>query len=164
MIIDGLLQFTGTAGTVSSDSPTTGTQTSTNILDMANTRDMGIGDDPALEILVEVTTAFASGTSLQVNLQGAPDSSGSPGTWTTYVAGPVIAEADLKVGAYLLSATVPRPAAGVAIPRFYRLQYVTVGTHTAGAIFGSIVLDREDQPVTAAGGLSGYPAGITVAN
>jgi hypothetical protein len=69
MIEDGLLQFTGTAGTAgSTDAPTTGTQTSTNILDMANTRDMGIGDDPALEILVRVLTAFASGTSLQVNL------------------------------------------------------------------------------------------------
>jgi hypothetical protein len=157
MIEDGLLQFTGTAGTAgSTDAPTTGTQTSTNILDMANTRDMGIGDDPALEILVRVLTAFASGTSLQVNLQGAPDSSGSPGTWTTYVAGPVVAEAQLVVGAGLLETTIPRTAPGVANPRFYRLQYVTVGTHTAGAIHGAVVLDRQDNVY--------YPPGIVIAN
>jgi hypothetical protein len=157
MIEDGLLQFTGTAGTAgSTDAPTTGTQTSTNILDMANTRDMGIGDDPALEILVRVLTAFASGTSLQVNLQGAPDSAGSPGTWTTYVAGPVVAEAQLVVGAGLLETTIPRTAPGVANPRFYRLQYVTVGTHTAGAIHGAIVLDRQDNVY--------YAPGIVIAN
>jgi hypothetical protein len=157
MIEDGLLQFTGTAGTAgSTDAPTTGTQTSTNILDMANTRDMGIGDDPALEILVRVLTAFASGTSLQVNLQGAPDSSGSPGTWTTYVAGPVVAEAQLVVGAGLLETTIPRTAPGVANPRFYRLQYVTVGTHTAGAIHGAVVLDRQDNVY--------YPPGTEIAN
>ena len=34
-------------------------------------RDMGIGDDPALKLLVQVTTAFAGGTSLQVTLKGA---------------------------------------------------------------------------------------------
>lgn len=157
MIEDGLLQFTGTAGTAgSTDSPTTGTQTSTNIIDLANTRDMGIGDDPALEILVRVLTAFASGTSLQVNLQGAPDSSGSPGTWTTYVAGPVVVEANLIVGAGLLETTIPRTAPGVANPRFYRLQYITVGTHTAGAIHGAIVLDRQDNVY--------YPPGIVIAN
>lgn len=157
MIEDGLLQFTGTAGTAgSTDAPTTGTQTSTNILDMANTRDMGIGDDPALEILVRVLTAFASGTSLQVNLQGAPDSAGSPGTWTTYVAGPVVAEAQLVVGAGLLETTIPRTAPGLANPRFYRLQYVTVGTHTAGAIHGAVVLDRQDNVY--------YPPGIVIAN
>lgn len=157
MIEDGLLQFTGVAGTAgATDAPTTGTQTSTNILDMANTRDMGIGDDPALEILVRVLTAFASGTSLQVNLQGAPDSSGSPGTWTTYVAGPVVVEAQLIVGAGLLETTIPRTAPGVANPRFYRLQYVTVGTHTAGAIHGAVVLDRQDNVY--------YPPGIVIAN
>jgi hypothetical protein len=41
-VLDGALQFTGTAGTVSSDSPTTGTQTSTNVLDLLNARDLGL--------------------------------------------------------------------------------------------------------------------------
>lgn len=164
MILDGLLQFTGTPGSVSSDSPTTGTQQSTNILDLVNARDMGIGDDPSLEILIQIMTAFASGTSLQVQLQGAPDNgSGSPGSYTTMWDSGAIAEADLTAGRYLLAGTLPRTLLPTgtgpgkqALPRFLRLQYVTVGTHTAGAIFGTIVLDRQDQVA--------YPAGINIAN
>lgn len=157
MIIDGALQFTGTAGSVSSDSPTNGTEQSTNVLDLSVARDMGIGDNPALKLFVEVTTAFADGTSLQVNLEGAPDNgSGLPGSYTNMINGPVVAEADLVAGARLLEVDVPRPAPGQAIPRFLRLEYVTVGTHTAGAVYGTIVLDRQDMVA--------YPAGQTVPN
>ena len=157
MIIDGELQFTGAAGGVNSDSPTTGTQNSTNIIDLVNARDMGIGDDPALEVLATVTTAFAGGTSLQLEFQGAPDNgSGAPGTYTTYASGPVIALVDLTVGATLLDITVPRKAFGAALPRFLRLRSVTVGTHSGGAYYGAIVLDRQDYV--------NYPAGITIAN
>jgi hypothetical protein len=156
-VLDGALQFTGTAGTVSSDSPTTGTQTSTNVLDLLNARDLGIGDDSSLKILYEVTTAFTGGTSLQIVIQGAPDNgSGSPGSYTTYASGPVIAEANLTVGARLCDIDLPRKAQGAALPRFLRAQYVTVGTHGAGAIFGSIVLDRQDDVY--------YPPGIVIAN
>jgi hypothetical protein len=43
-MLDGLLQFTGTAGSAAAmtDSPTTGTQQSTNVLDLLNARDLGI--------------------------------------------------------------------------------------------------------------------------
>jgi hypothetical protein len=164
MILDGLLQFTGTAGSVSSDSPTTGTQTSTNVLDLLNARDLGIGDNPALKLLIEVMTTFAGGTSLVVNLQGAPDSAGSPGTYVTMWNSGVIVEADLIAGRYIANVDLPRtllptasgPSAAQGLPRFLRLQYVTVGTHSAGALFGTIVLDRQDQVA--------YPAGITVSN
>jgi hypothetical protein len=166
-MLDGLLQFTGTAGVASAmtDSPTTGTQQSTNVLDLLNARDMGIGDDPALELLIQIMTTFASGTSLQVQLQGAPDNgSGSPGTYTTMLDSGAIAEASLVAGRYILATTVPRVllptpvgvTAAQALPRFLRLQYVTVGTHTAGALSGFIVLDREDQ--------ISYPPGIVIAN
>jgi hypothetical protein len=156
-IIDGALQFTGTAGTISTDAPTTGTQTSTNVLDLLNARDLGVGDDSALKILYEVIVAFASGTSLQIVIQGAPDNgSGSPGSYTTYASGPVIAEANLTVGARLCDIDLPRKAMGAALPRFLRAQYVTVGTHTAGTVFGSIVLDRQDDVY--------YPPGIVIAN
>lgn len=157
MIIDGALQFTGVAGTVSSDTPTTGTQNSTNIIDLVNARDMGIGDDPAMKILAEVTEAFTVGTSIQLELQGAPDNgSGAPGTYTTYAAGPVIAEANAIVGATLMDLDLPRKAAGAALPRFLRIRYVTVGTHTTGKVYAALVLDRQDQVA--------YPAGITIAN
>lgn len=157
MIIDGALQFTGTAGTVSGDSPTTGTQNSTNIIDLLNARDLGITDDPSIKILAQVMTAFAGGTSLQLELRGAPDNgSGVPGTWTTYATGPVILTAGLVVGARLMDHDLPRKASGAALPRFLQLRSVADGTFDAGAYFASLVLDRDDYVV--------YPAGMTVQN
>ena len=97
MILDSSLQFTGfpaTGGIVVTgtnyDLPTTGTQNSSNILDLhmagiptlaagQGARDIGVGG-PALKMLVVVTTAITGGTSLQVILQGAPDDgAGAPG-------------------------------------------------------------------------------------
>ena len=182
MILDGLLQFTGGAGGVGStnnaDAPTTGTQTSSNVLDLhmagipvlANNqgaRDFGIGDDPALKILAQVSVAFTAGTSMQLNFQGATDNgSGAPAAFTTWYSSPVYAEATLVVGARLLDMDVPRPPAGVAIPRFLQLQYVTVGAHATGRLQSWIVIDRHDQVYNATSNaiLGGYPPGIAIAN
>jgi hypothetical protein len=160
MIIDGALQFTGTPGTISPDTPTTGTQQSTNVIDLLNARDMGIGDDPALRILVEITTTFVGGTNLQVTIQGSVDNS----TYVTLASGPVVVEANLLQGTHLLDLDLPRiagafgdrPGAMEALPRFLRLQYISSGTHTSGGIFGAIILDRQDQ--------ISYPPGIVIAN
>lgn len=182
MILDSLFQFSLAAG----DSPTTGTQTSGNIVDIgvglqttanpsglaipgvaagAGARDLGIGDDPAMKILVEVVTTFTGGTSLAINVQGAPDNgSGAPGAFTTYASGPVIAEAQLIAGAQLFDIDIPRPPAGVALPRYLQLQYVTVGTHGAGTLKAWAVLDRFDQIGSNTGILSGYVPGVTVPN
>ena len=55
MIIDGLLLFS------SAQNITTGTaQVSTNIIDLLNARDMGIGNLYPLKIAVFVSTAFTS--------------------------------------------------------------------------------------------------------
>jgi hypothetical protein len=158
MILDGALQFTGAPGVTGAvDTPTTGTQQSTNVVDLANHRDMGIGDNPAIKLMCAVKTSFTGGTSLQVQFQGAPDSgSGTPGTYTTYAESAAVLEADLIAGRYLLAIDVPRPPPGAPLPRFYRLQYVSAGTHGAGGITAYLVLDRQDQ-VT-------YPAGIVVPN
>lgn len=177
MILDGYLQFTASSAN-GGDLPTTGTQTSTNVLDLGITsglpisavngggaRDIGIGDDPAMKLLVQVLTAFAGGTSLAVALQGAPDAgSNAPGSWTTMTTGAVVVEASLIAGARLLDQDMPRPIPGQAIPRFLRLSYITVGTHTAGAIQGFLVLDRMDIPEQTNAVMGGYPAGITIAN
>src|SRR6266852_5875852 len=168
MILDGFLQFTAAAF----DIPTTGSQVSTNQLDLGiiglptsgsggGARDIGIGDDPAMKLLVQVTTAFASGTSLAVNIQGAPDNgSGAPGSYVVMATGPVVVEANLIVGARLLDIDMPRPAPAQALPRFLQLGYVTVGTHTAGALKGFLVLDRHDLPEQSNAVLGGYPPGI----
>jgi|SRR5438093_6240150 len=180
MILDAFLQFTGGlgGGTGGEDKPTTGTQVSSNNLDLhmagipvlANNqgaRDLGIGDKPALKIVAWVTTTFASGTSMQINLQGATDNgSGAPNAFSTFWSSPVYAEATLVAGARLFDMDVPRPPAGVAIPRFLQIQFVTVGTHTAGGLKSWIALDREDYDYQSTGNAvrGGYPAGVTIAN
>lgn len=184
MILDSLLFFTGGTGGVGNgdgltDSPTTGTQNSSNVIDLAGPalpasqttpfaapgRDLGIGDDPALKLHVLVTVAFTSGTNLQVGFQGAPDNgSGLPGSYTTYALGPTVVEANLVAGVRVLEIDYPRPDPASVPPRFIRLTYVSSGTHTAGKIEGMIVLDRFDQPLDSKGTLGAYLPGITIAN
>lgn len=186
MILDGLLTFTGTSngatGGITSgaqtDSPTTGTQNSSNIIDLGVTsgtpssanggggRDLGVGDDPALKLSVLVTTAFAGGTSLALQLGGAPDNgSGLPGSYTVMWQSPAaVVEASLVAGAQLANVDIPRVISGQPLPRFLKFVFVSVGTHTSGAVEAQIVLDRDDQIIGATGQYSGYPAGITIAN
>lgn len=185
MILDNFLMFTGTSNgatggitaSANADLPTTGTQAASNIIDIGITsgiptsangggaRDLGIGDDPMLKLLVVVTTAVTGGTSLAAQLQGAPDNgSGAPGSYTTMWTGPTVVEASLLAGAYLANVDVPRTVPGQAVPRFLKLNFVSVGTHTAGAVEGTIVLDRMDQIRGTGGALSGYAAGINIAN
>ena len=119
MILDSYLLFTGGGTGIgnadgATDSPTTGTQVSSNVIDLGVTsgipssangggaRDIGIGDDPAMKLLVTVAVLFAGSSTLGVILQGAPDNgSGVPVTWTTMYTGPVVAAASLVAGARL---------------------------------------------------------------
>lgn len=186
MILDAFLAFSNTtlnaSGTPTGDSPTAQTaNNSTNVIDLhmagipvlasgQGARDIGIGDDPALKLLVQVTTTFTSGGSatMQINLQGSTDNgSGAPLAFNTWWQSPVYALATLVAGARLLDMDMPRPPAGIAVPRFLRLQWaIGTTTMTAGTIQGYIVLDRMDQMYqgTANSTMGGYPAGITVAN
>lgn len=175
MILDKYLAF-DVAALVN---PNGTTQTSTNIIDLhvingglpvlANlqgARDIGIGDDPALKLLVQVTTTFAGGTSLSVAIQGATDNgSGGANAFSTYYLSPAYAVATLVAGARLYDMDMPRPPAGVAMPRFLQMLYTSVGA-VSGNLSAFIVLDRDDQPYnsTANQTQGGYPAGITVAN
>ena len=185
MILDGLLLFTGTSNGASSgitasaytDAPTTGTQVASNVIDLGvdsgvpssanggGARDIGAGDNPSLELLANVTVAFAGGTDLYLLLAGAPDNgSGAAGSYTTMWQSPLVLLADLDIGAQLANITVPRPAVGQVLPRFLRLSFISTGTHTAGQVQAAIVLDRADQVQGPGSVMSGYPAGITVAN
>lgn len=131
-------------------------------------RDMGIGDRPSLKVLVQVTTAFVSagGGTLQVHFQGAEDNgSGAASTYATWYSSPIYTIAQLVLGAQLLGIDFPRPPAGEPFPRFVRLLYqIATATTTAGAVFSAILIDRFDQPIIAGGFVSGYPAGINIAN
>lgn len=173
MILDAFLQFDNAALV----NPNGTTQNSTNVIDLhmagipvlANlqgARDMGIGDDPALKLLVQVSTAYTGGTSLSVALQGATDNgSGAPATFSTWWISPAYAIATLVVGARLMDMDMPRPPAGIAVPRFLRLLYTSVGA-VSGNISAYIVIDRMDQMYnsTANATMGGYPAGINIAN
>jgi hypothetical protein len=158
MIIDGNLLFDSAAAITSSAN-------STNTIDLANFRDLGVdgGEYAVPKLMVLVNTAFTTGggATLQVNFQGSTDNS----TWTTYASSPVYAAAALTAGARLFDIDMPRPPAGVAIPRYVRLSY-TVGTSTfsAGAVTSALVMQRQDTPVSTAGYQSGYPSGFTVSN
>lgn len=178
MILDAYLQFDSAVSLAIA----AGTQASTNVIDLGITsgiptsangggaRDIGIGDDPAMKLLVQVTTTFTSGGAgtLSVGLQGAVDNgAGAPAAFSTWWTSPVYALAALNAGSRLMDMDMPRPPDGIAIPRFLRLLYtVATATMTAGNISSFIVLDRDDQPYQGTDNsiLGGYPAGINIAN
>lgn len=178
MILDGLLQFDSAANLAQ----VVGTYNSINVLDLGVTsgvptsasgggaRDIGIGDDPAMKLFVNVITTFTSGGAgtLTCVLQGAPDNGlGAPGTWSTYWTSPTYALATLTSAfGSLANIYMPKVPAGVAMPRFLRMQYTIGGaTMTAGTLESLLVLDKEEQiQGSPTGALSGYPAGINVAN
>lgn len=176
MILDDFLKFSDAQDL----SQGVGTYASTNEIDLHGTgllpvlasgqgaRDMGIGDRPSLKILVQVIEAFVSagGGTLQVHFQGAEDDgAGAAGSYTTWWSSPIYAIADLVAGARLMDIDFPRPPAGEPFPRFVRLLYqIATATTTAGTASAFVVIDRHDQPQIQDGILSGYPAGINIAN
>src|SRR6185369_7714583 len=122
MILDALLRF-------SNAQVITATAVSDNVIDLGITsgipssangggaRDIGVGDDPAMKLLVQVGTAFATLTSLTVALQGAiDDGTGNPASFSTWWASTAIAVASLVAGARLLDMDMPRPPQGIAVP------------------------------------------------
>lgn len=180
MILDALLQFDAAANLAQ----VVGTYPSANVIDLhlaagsgipvlANlqgARDMGIGDDPALKLLVQVATTFTSGGAgtLQVALQGATDNgAGAPAAFNTWWTSPAYALATLNAGSRLYDMDMPRPPDGIAIPRFLRMLYTIAGaTMTAGTLNAYMVLDRLDQVYQSTDNsiIGGYPPGIVVAN
>lgn len=173
MILDSTLQFdpAGTAITASA--------ASTNVLDLGinsgvpnsaaggGARDLGIGDDPALKLLIISNGAFASadGTAtLNIQFQGAPDNgSGAPGTYTTYAESGALTITQLNSypggvaqGVKLFRIDVPEREAGSPLPRYYRLNYV-VGTEnfTAGTVQAYMTTNVDASPA--------YPSGFSTA-
>lgn len=151
MILDGALLF-DSAHQISASATT---EASTNVVDLQNARDLGIGD-PSLKLLVQVITAFATTNAavLTAALQGSTDNS----AYTTMIQSQAaLTPGNLAAGRRLLDVTLPRPAPGQALPRYLRMLY-TVGTgiFSVGSVTAAIVLDRQDQTY--------YPAGINVSN
>jgi len=182
MILDGLLAFDNALTITAVGVGAIGTNPSTNTIDLGVTsgipssasgggaRDIGIGDDPAMKLLVQILTTVTSGgaPTLAIALQGAVDNgAGAPAAFSTWWTGPAFALATLNAGSRLYDMDMPRPPDGIAIPRFLRMAYiVATATLTGGVISAFIVLDRFDQPYQGTDNAiyGGYPAGVNVAN
>ena len=109
MILDSLLAF-DTATLITANGTT---QNSANVLDLhiingglpvlanlSGARDIGIGDDPALKLLVQVTVAATTGTSMTVSLEGATDNgSGAANAYSVWWVSPAYTTAQLVAGA-----------------------------------------------------------------
>ena len=132
---------------------TTGTIVSSNVLDLANARDIGVGRP--LKVAMYVTTAFASTDSgtLTVLYRVSTDNS----TYTTLVSSRAYTAGELAINTKLFPIDVPALDDNVALPRYHRLDYVMGALHfTPGAITAALVIDRHD--------VRAYPAGQVVAN
>lgn len=183
MILDRLLQFSSnqTVGTTQTTVPSSdtidfglGVAANPQIPTPAQgggVRDMGIGDAPALKLLVQMSEGLGSstpGVTLQVLLQGAPDDgTGAPDSFVTWWSSPAYTAAEAVAGARLLDMDFPRPPAGDPVPRFVRLAYVLAAQNpNAGLINASIVIDRDDQMYNGSNNAvqGGYRPGIAVQN
>lgn len=142
-IMDKSLEFdpTGTA--------ITATAVSTNVIDLGVGRDMGSGaeGDASINVLVLCETALTGGTSLNVEVQGAPDNgSGAPGTYVTLIESGVIPAASLTAGATVLRCALPRRRTEAdPLPRFLILNYVVVGPFTGGTVHSILEGTRQDN-------------------
>ena len=135
--------------------------------------DLGPGIE-RLRLLAIIGTAFVGGTSLNIQIQGAPDAAAgtypanlSGLTWTTYAETGAIAVADLGNAAaagtdpsksIITLPDFPDRLLTLAMPRFISLNYVPVGTFSGGAISAAgVFLGKPDFNV------GKYVGGFTVA-
>jgi hypothetical protein len=119
--------------------------------------DLGIGKGPGTpRVVVEVGTAFATLTSLQVAFQGAPNNATAQAsgnrsdlTFVTYIETDVIAVALLVANTRIASFDWPMRKTGQALPRFVQLDYIVAGSNaTAGTITADVTLGDDDAQST----------------
>lgn len=156
MINDALLQPSGSvvAGPAIGQSlvGAAGTTTSTNVIDLAGAAnakvaDMGAGKQ--MNFVLTVTQAFAGGTSMQPVLVLADDAAISVNV-------EVIAQkAAIPIAQLTLGTQIPinfDRAAPLPPRRYLAIQYVTVGTMTAGAVTASMAGSPQDRSTIYNGG------------
>ena len=118
---------------MSNNQALTVTAVSTNVLDMLVARDIG-ADEPLMLEVRAGNANFAGGTSLQAVWQGSFDNA----TFFDLLLSPVIVLANLTAGVPIMKVAVPPRgfnATGRAPCRYFRMNYVIVGTMTAGSVY-----------------------------
>ena len=122
----------------SDDQAVTVTANSTNIIDLGNDESevQALNEKGVLQVMVQVTAAFASGTSIALTLTS--DDDVAFGSETTIVSTPAIAQAALVAGYQFKLSTLP-----VINEQYIRLTYTVVGTFDAGTIVAGLNLDRQ---------------------
>lgn len=136
--------------TITGQALTTGTILSTNTYDAGTARDFGEGED--LLARIEVVTTFVGGTSVTVNVIEADDAALSTNVTVLGSSGAIVT-ANLAAGARFAIEINPR--IGSTGRRYKGLQYVIVGTYTAGAVIGDFGVEVQD-------GQKFYPSGYAV--
>lgn len=129
----------------------TASAASTNVIDLgatgtpkhaanAITRDIGKGSP--IQLRVQVTTAFATLTSLTVGIQ--TDDNEAFSSATTVLSSPAVAVADLVAGYVFPLVVIPRGT----LERYVRLYYTVAGTNaTAGNVTAGFVFANEERDI-----------------
>lgn len=148
MILDALLTFDPAGTPITTGGP------STNVLDMLNPRDMGIGNEPALYLLVVGNAGFQGAGTLTIQLQASADNA----QWDTYAQSAPITLAQLQsTSQKLWTQPLPHRAPQARLPRYYRLNYaVAGGPFTAGAVQAYMTTNVDAAP--------SYPSGFNPMN
>lgn len=123
-----------------------GAYTTTGTIGNAATfgEDLGLGrgkGTPAIEVFSGAGTPAAA-TSLDIQLQGAPD--GGTGqtsglTYVAYIGTEAIPLASILASSRLAAFDLPRRRVGAALPRFLALNYVVVGSNFTGLTVTSYI-------------------------
>ena len=115
---------------------TTGTIVSTDTIDLGQARDIGAGE--GLNLVMNVDTVFAGGTSVQPQIiTSAAANLSSP---TVLASMPALALAQLAAGQSFVFPVPPTNPQGRG-QRYLGVQYVVVGTFSTGAVTTSFVKD-----------------------
>lgn len=119
--------------------------------------DLGIGKGLGTpRVVVNVGTAFATLTSLQIAFQGAPNNSTaqtssnrSDLTFATYIETDAIVTSLLTANTRIAAFDWPMRKTGQALPRFVQLDYIVAGSAaTAGTITADVTLGDDDAQTT----------------
>ena len=112
---------------------TTGTITSTDVMDLGAS---GQNNGANFDLFASIVTALVGGTSVAFVIQDSPDASTFTTQYTTRAY--TTAELNASGGSPLRIGDLPHKCG-----RYVRMQYVIVGTYTAGAVTAGLIQEPQ---------------------